>query len=92
MQTHQDFFPNILFPDDLATISHAHRLAMIQNSCVGLGSDEVARIALHFYRLGLVDETKLAEITGLAARRLAGIPLADEPDQQQMKATCKAQM
>jgi len=73
VKTHQDFFPGILFPDDLATISHAHRFAMIQIGCIDLDSDEVARIALKSYRLGLVDRTKLSEMTGMAAWRLVAV-------------------
>lgn len=69
MRTHNDFFPDILFPDDLAVMVLAHRAAMAQTGCAGLDPEEVARIAVRFYRMGLVEEGKLAEITGEVARR-----------------------
>ncbi|WP_105383533.1 hypothetical protein [Neorhizobium alkalisoli] len=69
METHRDFFPHILFPDDLAVMSLAHRDAMAKTGCTDLDPEEVARIALHFYQMGLVDETKLAQVTAEVARR-----------------------
>jgi hypothetical protein len=72
MQSRRDFFPDILFPDDLAVMSLAHRGAMAQTGCDDLDPDEVARIAMRFYRMGLVDEKKLADATEQVARHLAG--------------------
>jgi len=72
MQSHRDFFPAILFPHDLAVMALAHHDAMAQAGCDDLNPDEVARITLRFYRLGVVDDKKLAEVTGLVAQRLDG--------------------
>lgn len=72
MQTHHDFFPHVLFPDDLQTMSLAHRGAMAQEGCTELDPDSVALIALRLYRMGVVDKAELGEATVQAARRMSG--------------------
>lgn len=75
MHTHLGFFPGIFFPDDLDVMMSAHRMTMAQTGGSDLDPQDVARIALRLYTKGLIDEDKLAEVTGRIARRhLAALP------------------
>ncbi|WP_161974322.1 hypothetical protein [Rhizobium deserti] len=78
MQTRRDFFPHILFPDDLSTLALAQQGAMARTECADLDPNEVARIVLHFYRMGLVEEKALSAATGqVAALRPSCRPSVD---------------
>ncbi len=60
-------FAGVLFPEDLARMSVAVRDALqrLASDGVAIESELVARIILKFYRRGLVDTDKLADVAVL---------------------------
>ena len=60
-------FAGVLFPEDLARMSVAVRDALqrLASDGVAIESELVARIILKFYRRGLVDTEKLADVAVL---------------------------
>ena len=62
-------FGGVLFPEDLARMSVAMTVAIQRLAAdrVAIENEIVARIVLRFYRRGLVDPEKLADVAVLVA-------------------------
>lgn len=59
-------FPHILYPHDLAIMSEAYRLALLDLGGKEVDPHAVSRMILRFYQRGLVDRHKLATLAALA--------------------------